>query len=511
MRVTNRMMTTNALNNISRNKRNMSTKANQYETGQKIQRPSEDPVVAVRSLKYRTQLTELTQYVDKNIPDAFSWMDVTESALKNVNEILTKMNTYCDEGANGTLETYDRNSIIETLQQYKEHIADMNNSDYAGRYVFTGYKTDVPMLFKTEELNYTYTINESFQFKDVQSASYVKGGARYGAGKDANDYAGEAPTLETAQKIKLSYKNTDAIGTDPATGDPVPQITFKDADGNAMTLTDAAGNPLPNPPAIRMVSLSEPGGACYTAAANEVIYVKETGELILGEDYYKAAQSADKMDVTYQKSQFEAKDVRPEHYFECSAYNKTTKETINYCPPDVQKIQYEVNFSQMLTVNTLGKDAIPMYITSKIDELIQNVNQVFDMDNQLKEVEKLLGTATDPAEVEALTQLKEQLNTEQTLKKKVLQNSFASGLTMTQNAEEVVNIALSNHGSRYNRLELTEDRLKDQKTDFSAMLDDNDLVNIEDAIINYKSAETVYNASLSCAATIVKNTLLDFL
>lgn len=501
MRVTNRMMTTNALNNISRNKTNMSVKGNQYQTGQKIQRPSEDPVVAVRSLKYRTQLTELTQYVDKNIKDAFSWMDITESAMTNVNEILTKMNTYCNQGANGTLETYDRDSIIATLEQYKEHIADMNNSDYAGRYVFTGYKTDVPMLFKTKETNYTYTINESFQFADIQAASYVKGGARYDASYTAEDYAQEAPTLETAQKIKLTYRNTDG---DATTTPPVlPTVTLKDAAGNPITVAGGKG--------VRMVSLAEPGGACYDAADDEIIYVKETGELILGENYYKAAQSAASIDVSYQKSEFEAKDVRPEHYFACTAVNKTTGQKVDYVSPDVQKIQYEVNFSQMLTVNTLGKDAIPTNITSKIDELIQNVNEVFDMDTKLAEVDKLIETETDPTKLEALNQLKEQLTTEQTLKKKVLENSFASGITTTQKAEEKVDIALSNHGSRYLRLELTEDRLSNQKTDFKEMLDNNDLIDIEDAIINYKSAETVYNASLSCAATIVKNTLLDFL
>lgn len=487
MRVTNRMMTTNALNNISRNKRNMSTRENQYATGQKIQKPSEDPVVAVRSLKYRTQLTELTQYVDKNIPDAFSWMDVTESAMKNVNEILTKMNTYCDQGANGTLETYDRNSIIETLQQYKEHIADMNNSDYAGRYVFTGYKTDVPMLFSKEETQYTYTIDETFTFADIEATSYVKGGARYDAAKDADDYAAEAPTLETAQKIKLTYQKTDAA---------LPKIFIGGTDVSDKIVSK---------------SLSDPGGACYTAGADEIIYVKETGELILGENYYKQAQTASSIKVTYTKSNFEKGDVRPEHYFECTAKDNATGTTISYAPPEVQKIQYEVNFSQMLTVNTLGKDAIPTYITSKIDELIQNVNQVFDMDNELAEVDKLIETETDATKLEALNQLKDQLSTEQTLKKKVLQNAFASGLTMTQKAEEQVNIALSNHGSRYLRLQLTEERLSDQKTDFKEMLDNNDLVDIEDAIINYKSAETVYNASLSCAATIVKNTLLDFL
>ena len=87
MRVTNLMMNSNMLNSINKNKEDLSKKFDQYATRQKIQRPSEDPVVAVRSLKYRSQLTELEQYYGKNIPDATSWMDITESALDNINSL----------------------------------------------------------------------------------------------------------------------------------------------------------------------------------------------------------------------------------------------------------------------------------------------------------------------------------------------------------------------------------------------------------------------------------------
>ena len=59
MRITNRMMTNNMLGNINKNKLNVSRLEEQYSTGKKIQRPSEDPIVTVRALKLRTNLTEL--------------------------------------------------------------------------------------------------------------------------------------------------------------------------------------------------------------------------------------------------------------------------------------------------------------------------------------------------------------------------------------------------------------------------------------------------------------------
>ena len=99
MRITNRMMTNNMLSNINKNKQNMSKLEEQYSTGKKIQKPSDDPIVTVRALKFRTNLAEIEQYYDKNIPDAMSWMDVTEGALNTINSIVKQINTYCVQEA----------------------------------------------------------------------------------------------------------------------------------------------------------------------------------------------------------------------------------------------------------------------------------------------------------------------------------------------------------------------------------------------------------------------------
>ena len=108
MRITNRMMTNNMLGNINKNKLRVSKLDEQYSTGKKIQRPSDDPIITVRALKLRTNLTELNQYYEKNIPDAISWMEVTEGSLDTINEILGKINTYCVQGSSDPLTAANR-------------------------------------------------------------------------------------------------------------------------------------------------------------------------------------------------------------------------------------------------------------------------------------------------------------------------------------------------------------------------------------------------------------------
>ncbi|MCR5687314.1 MAG: flagellar hook-associated protein 3, partial [Lachnospiraceae bacterium] len=91
MRITNAMMTSNTKNNININKLNEDRLNTQVATGQVISRPSEDPVVAIRALRLNTNLSQLTQYYKKNIPDAEAWMNVTETALRQTNQIFTNI------------------------------------------------------------------------------------------------------------------------------------------------------------------------------------------------------------------------------------------------------------------------------------------------------------------------------------------------------------------------------------------------------------------------------------
>ena len=76
MRITNQMISNNSLRNLQTSTRRLDTLTQQLTSGQKIQRASEDPVVAVRALKLRNTVSQLYQYKEKNIKDAESWMEL---------------------------------------------------------------------------------------------------------------------------------------------------------------------------------------------------------------------------------------------------------------------------------------------------------------------------------------------------------------------------------------------------------------------------------------------------
>ena len=230
MRVTNGMMRNNSLMNMQKNKIAYNKHLTEYNTQKKIQRPSDDPTIAVRSLKYRTTLSEIDQYLT-NIDDATSWMNNTETCLNDINGRLQEMMTYCTQAANDLYSAKDREDIVAQLKEYVGYIYEQNgNSDYAGRYLFTGYRTDVPLLFDQDQSNETYTITEKIEIENINAYKFVYGEAVYDASKDATDYATEASQFVKTHRALVSYSDCDEDKKDVS-------ITYKDVNGVEKTVT----------------------------------------------------------------------------------------------------------------------------------------------------------------------------------------------------------------------------------------------------------------------------------
>jgi flagellar hook-associated protein 3 FlgL len=148
MRITNNMLINNMVNYIGNNLTRMDRYQNQLATGKKIQVPSDDPVVAARALKLRTDVAEIDQY-KKNVKDATSWLDMTEDALAKVGDVIQRTRELTVQGANGTNTTEDMQKINAEVKQLRTQLISLGNSSYAGRYLFSGYKTDLKLLDET--------------------------------------------------------------------------------------------------------------------------------------------------------------------------------------------------------------------------------------------------------------------------------------------------------------------------------------------------------------------------
>ncbi|MBM7615369.1 flagellar hook-associated protein FlgL [Alkaliphilus hydrothermalis] len=159
MRVTNNMMIQNMMQNLNRNILRLDKSQMQVATGKRVHAPSDDPVAISRSLKIRADLSELKQF-KANVDDSASYLETTELAVDKVGEALQRLRELTVQASNGVLTPEDTKKIKGEVEQIKEQIVSLGNTTYAGKYIFSGKKTDEPLFkFDTGVGDYVYNVD----------------------------------------------------------------------------------------------------------------------------------------------------------------------------------------------------------------------------------------------------------------------------------------------------------------------------------------------------------------
>ncbi|WP_121663634.1 flagellar hook-associated protein FlgL [Metabacillus litoralis] len=180
MRVTQSMLANNSLRNLSKSYANLGKYQDQLATGKKINRPSDDPVVAIKGMFYRTNLTENEQY-QRNLSEAYTWLENSEAGIEQVTEITQRIRELVVQGKNGSNSPEDLNAIGVEIGQLKEDLIGVANTQVAGRYIFNGEKTLTAPIgdngFTTDadgKKQYTFTQNTSSYNVEVSKGVQLK-------------------------------------------------------------------------------------------------------------------------------------------------------------------------------------------------------------------------------------------------------------------------------------------------------------------------------------------------
>lgn len=195
MRITNNMLVRNMMSNLNTNLRRMNRVQKQYQTGKKFQVPSDDPIGVSKSLKLSTDVSKVEQY-KRNLDDAMSWLDITEDAMNQMGEVIQRARELTVKASNGTNEDTDLKAIEAEIGQLKEQVVKLANTTYAGRNIFTGYKTDsklldddgkyIPNTLEADEISrYNIGVSEDIPINTVGIAIFGNGDATSGGNFDA--------------------------------------------------------------------------------------------------------------------------------------------------------------------------------------------------------------------------------------------------------------------------------------------------------------------------------------
>ncbi|SDX97466.1 flagellar hook-associated protein FlgL [Salimicrobium album] len=140
MRITQGMLSSNMLRNMSKSYESMGKYQDQLTTGKKISRPSDDPVVAMQGINYRSELTKIGQF-QRNIGEVYNWMDSSDAALDKATKAMQRVRELTVQASNDTNGEQSRESIAKEIEQLAGHLRDIGNTQANGKYLFNGTDT----------------------------------------------------------------------------------------------------------------------------------------------------------------------------------------------------------------------------------------------------------------------------------------------------------------------------------------------------------------------------------
>ncbi len=452
-------MTNNMLMNINRNQNQLNDYDMQISTGKRIQRPSDDPIVAVRALRFRTTVSEVKQY-KRNCEDAKSWCEVSEQAASNVIDICKRMRDLSVQSASDLLNVGNRKKIVSELKELKEQFLNEVNASYAGRYIFSGFKTSTAASFTEQDIkdlekdSIKYKISQTFTEEDINKKEVVKG-----TGDDAR--------ISEVNRIRLGYSKIK-INRDAAN----PPLI-----GIETNIPAAEG--------VAVVYGKSTDIDAYDTTGKQIRVLEDTGELIISEDAKAVISSMnDPLEVTYKKHDFEKLDLKPECYFKCTKTYTDAGGNVNTEDFLAQQgdMNYQISYSQMLTVNSTAEDIVPVDLQRDMEEIIREVEFI-----------------------------KEDGSLSSKLNADILGKRFSSLLGKADKHIDKLLDTRADIGGKINRLALTKNRLTDDTLNFTEIMSKNEDIDYAETYTNMSSMLSVYKASLQATSQVIKPSLLDFL
>ncbi len=149
MRITQRAVAQTALQGLNRNLSELGKLQEQLTSGKVVSKPSDSPTGVNRSMQIRKDQAATEQQA-RNISDAQSWMETTDTALTTMLAQVRKVRDLTVQAANdGAMTGSSRTAIATEVAALRESLLGLANENVDGRPVFGGitsgsqaYRTD---------------------------------------------------------------------------------------------------------------------------------------------------------------------------------------------------------------------------------------------------------------------------------------------------------------------------------------------------------------------------------
>jgi flagellar hook-associated protein 3 FlgL len=166
MRLSSSQIYTTGLRGITNASSEVARTQEQIASGQRVLKPSDDPVASTRILALESELASSKQY-QRNIDNVEGRLQRTETQIDNIEGVIDRVRELVIQAGSGALTNQDRRQITVEINQRLEELVDLTNArDENGNYIFSGFKTDTE-AFATVGENYAFQGDEGVRFEQI--------------------------------------------------------------------------------------------------------------------------------------------------------------------------------------------------------------------------------------------------------------------------------------------------------------------------------------------------------
>lgn len=173
IRISSQQIFSGGINRLQELNTSLNNTQQQISTGQRVNKPSDDPVAAARILKLDQELSRVETY-QRNVDLAENRLNQEESALESSIDVIQRIRELTVQAGNGSLSANDRRSISSELEERLGQLANIANTrDASGEYIFSGFQGSVKAFEQNEFGNWTYQGDEGQRVLEIDDGVTV--------------------------------------------------------------------------------------------------------------------------------------------------------------------------------------------------------------------------------------------------------------------------------------------------------------------------------------------------
>jgi flagellar hook-associated protein 3 FlgL len=141
LRITQRLMVERSLTSMQTGMNQLARYQEQLSTGRQINRPSDSPTGTNSAMRLREQLAADAQHT-RNASDGLAWLGRTDNTLSTAVDQTRRARDLVLQGANGVVSPQVRKGLATEIDQIRESLFSLANTQHLGRPLFGGTTGD---------------------------------------------------------------------------------------------------------------------------------------------------------------------------------------------------------------------------------------------------------------------------------------------------------------------------------------------------------------------------------